>query len=39
MHNQILGDSTHWCGLTQVALTDSDIQKICIEQIDSIQIE
>ncbi|EAS65684.1 MarR family winged helix-turn-helix transcriptional regulator [Photobacterium angustum] len=38
-HNQTLTDGTHLCGLTQVALTDSDIQKICIEHIDSIQIE
>nr|WP_318486605.1 MarR family winged helix-turn-helix transcriptional regulator [Photobacterium leiognathi] len=30
-HNQPLTDGTHLCGLTQLALSRSDIQKICIE--------
>ncbi|PSW44720.1 MarR family winged helix-turn-helix transcriptional regulator [Photobacterium leiognathi] len=30
-HNQTLTDGTHLCGLTQLALSRSDIQKICIE--------
>ncbi|KPA51899.1 MarR family transcriptional regulator [Photobacterium leiognathi subsp. mandapamensis] len=30
-HNQTLTDGTHLCGLTQLALSETDIQKICIE--------